>query len=98
MVVLQKACVNCVRILEEDKHSHLRMLIVLRQRLKETDIVIDKPKHEKPITMRTLKNIAGAAKSVREAPSTSIHRLPQQLNISEKSLRRILHKDLSMTP
>ena len=30
--------------------------------------------------------------------STSIHRRSQQLNISEASLRRILHKDLGMTP
>ena len=33
-----------------------------------------------------------------EAPSTSIQRRSQQLNISETSLRRILHKDLGMTP
>ena len=33
-----------------------------------------------------------------EAPSTSIHRRSQQLNISETSLRRIFHKDLGMTP
>ena len=31
-------------------------------------------------------------------PSTSIHQRSQQLNISETSLRRILHKDLGMTP
>ena len=47
--------------------------------------------------MRTPKNIAAVAKSVREAPSTSIHRHSQQLNISEPSLR-ILHKDHGMTP
>ena len=35
--------------------------------------------------------------SVCEAPSTSIHRRSQQLNISETSLRLILHKDLGMT-
>ena len=38
------------------------------------------------------------AESVREAPSTSIHRCSQQLNISETLLRRILRKDLGMTP
>ena len=32
-----------------------------------------------------------------EAPSTPIHRRSQQLNISEASLRRILHKDFGMT-
>ena len=35
---------------------------------------------------------------VREAPLRSIHHRSQQLNISETSLRRILHKDHGMTP
>ena len=35
---------------------------------------------------------------MREAPLTSINRRSQQLKISETSLRRILHKDLGMTP
>ena len=42
--------------------------------------------------MRTPKNIAAAAESVYEAPPTSIQRHSQQLNISETSLGRILHK------
>ena len=57
-----------------------------------------KPKREKPKTMRTLENIAAVTESVCEAPSTSIHRRSQQLNISKTLLRRILHKDLGMTP
>ena len=43
-------------------------------------------------------NIAAVAESVCEAPLTSIRRRSQQLNISEPSLKRILHKDLGMTP
>ena len=92
MVMLQNVCENCVRILEEEKHRQLRMFV------KETGILIDKPKREKPKTVRTPENIAAVAESVREAPSTSIHRRSQQLNISETSLRRILHKDLGMMP
>ena len=38
------------------------------------------------------------AESECEAPTTSIHRRSQQLNIAETSLRRILHKDFGMTP
>ena len=38
------------------------------------------------------------AKIVREAPSTSIYRRSQELKISETSLRRILLKNLGMTP
>ena len=49
-------------------------------------------------TVRTPENIAAVAESVCEAPSTSIRRRFQQLNIPETSLRRILHKDLVMTP
>ena len=51
-----------------------------------------------PPSLTTPDNIAAAAESVREAPKTSFHRRSQQLNISETSLRRILHKDLGMTP
>ena len=65
--------------------------------MKETGILIDKPKRVKLKTVRTSENIVAVAKSVCEALSTSIHRRSQQLNISETSLRRILHKDLGMT-
>ena len=41
---------------------------------------------------------AAVAERVREAPSTSIHRRPQQLNITETLLGRILHKYLGMMP
>ena len=66
--------------------------------MKETDILIDKPKREKLKTVRTLENIAAVPESVCQAPSTSIHRRSQQLNISEASLMRISHKDLGMMP
>ena len=68
----------------------------LVKKVKETGILIDKPKRGKPKTVRTPENIAAVAESVYEAPSTSIHCRSQQLNISEISLRRILHKDLGM--
>ena len=48
--------------------------------------------------MRTPENIAAGAESLCEAPSTSIYRRCQQLNIREISLRRIVHKDLVLTP
>ena len=51
----------------------------------KTGILIDKPKCEKPKTVRTPENIAAVAESVHEAPSTSIHSPSQQLNISETS-------------
>ena len=75
--------------------SYFRYLV---KKVKETGIIIDKPKREKPKTVRTPENIAALTESVCEAPSTSIHRRSQQLNISETSLRRILHKDLGITP
>ena len=67
----------------------------LVKKVKEIGILIDKPKREKPKTRRIPENIAALAESVCEAPSTSIHHRSQQLNISETSLRRILHKDLT---
>ena len=66
--------------------------------MKETGILIDKPMREKPNTVRTLDNIAAVAESVCEAPSTLIHHRSLQLNISETSLKRSLHKDLGMMP
>ena len=96
MVMLQNVCENCVRIFEEEKHrqcaSYVRYLV---KKVKETGILIDKPKRE---TVDTPENIAAVAESVCEEPSTSIHRRSQQLNISETSLRWILHKDFGMTP
>ena len=53
---------------------------------------------QEPKTVRTPENIVAVAESECEAPTTSIHRRSQQLNIAETSLRRILHKDLGMTP
>ena len=63
----------------------------LVKKVKETGILIDKAKCEKPKTVLTPENIAAVAESVCEAPSTLIHRRSQQLNISETSLRRTLY-------
>ena len=68
------------------------------EKVKETGILIDKPKCEKAKTVCVARNIVAAAESMREAPSTSIHSRSQQFNISETTLRRILHKALGMTP
>ena len=69
----------------------------LVKKVKETSILINKPKREEPKTVPTPKNIAGVAESMREAPFTSIHRRSLPLNISERSLRRILHKELKLS-
>ena len=69
---------------------------LVKKKVKETDILVDKPKREKPKTVCTPENIAAVTESVCEAPSTSIYRRSQQLNISETLLRRILHKDLGV--
>ena len=53
----------------------------LVKKVKETGILIDKPKREKPKTVRTLDHITAVAESVCEASSTSIHHRSQQLNI-----------------
>ena len=55
------------------------------KKVKETDIFIDKPQREKSKTVGTPENIVALAESVCEAPSTSIRRRRQQLNISETS-------------
>ena len=49
----------------------------LVKKVKATGILIDKPKLEKPITVRTPQNIAAVAESVCEVPSSPIHRRSQ---------------------
>ena len=87
---------ECVQKLRKDfgrreapTAPYVRYLVT---KVKETGILIDKPKREKPKTVRTPENIAAVTESVCEASSTSIHRRSQKLNISETTLRRILHK------
>ena len=45
----------------------------LVKKVKDTGILINRPKREKPKTVRTPENIAASAESVCEAPLTSIH-------------------------
>ena len=59
----------------------------LEKKVKEAGILIGKPKYEKPKTVRTSENIAAVAESEFDPSLTSIHRRPQQLKISETSLR-----------
>ena len=68
------------------------------KKVKETGIVIDKPKRGKPKTVHTPENIAAVAETLCKVPSTSIHHRSQQFYISETSLRWILDKDLGMMP
>ena len=73
-------------------------LLSFEKSASSSGILIDNPKREEPKTVRMPENIAAVAESVFEAPSISIHCRSQQLNISETSLRRILHKGFGMTP
>ena len=69
---------------EAPSAPYVRYLV---KKVNKTGILIDKPKREKPKTVRTLVNIAAGTESVCQTPSTSIHRRSQQLNNSETSLR-----------
>ena len=64
---------------EAPSAPYVRYLV---KKVKETGILVDKPKRENPKTVRTPENIAAVVESVCEAPSTSIHRRSEQLNIS----------------
>ena len=56
--------------------SALYVLYIVKE-MKETGILIDKPKCEKSKTLRAPENIVTVAESVREAPSSSIHHRSQ---------------------
>ena len=87
--MLQNVCENCVWTVSS-------ACSLSCEKVKETGILIDKPRCEKPKTVRTSENITAVVESVLEAPSTSIHSRSQQLNISKTPLRRNLDKDLRM--
>ena len=93
--------VECVRKLRTDfgrrEAPSAPYVYYLVKKVKETGILIDKPKLGKPKTVRTSENVAAVAESVCEAPSTSIHRRSQLLNISETSLRRIWYDAIQST-
>ena len=55
----------------------------LVKKVKESGILINKPKRGKP----KIENTAAVAESVHKAASTPIHRCLQQLNISQTSFR-----------
>ena len=59
---------------EAPSAPYVRYLVI---KGKETGILIDKLKLEKPKTVRTSAEIAAVAESVLEALPTSIHRRPQ---------------------
>ena len=72
---------ECVRKLRTDfgrtkAAPYVRYLV---KKIKEAVILIDKPKRERPKTVRTPENIAAVAERVYEASSISIHRCSQQL-------------------
>ena len=77
---------ECVRKLREDfGRSEAPSALYgryLLKKVKETGILIDKPKRENTKTVRTPENIAAVAENVREALAISIHRRSPQLNIS----------------
>ena len=93
---------ECVRKLRTDFGNGEALsapyVCYLVKKVKETGILIDKPKREKLKTLRTPVNNAAVTENTCKKPSTSIHRRSQQLYTSETSLRRILHKDLGITP
>ena len=66
------------------------------KRVRETGSLLDKTTRSRSRPVRSGKKIAAVAQSVLEHPSTSTHHRSQELNIPRTSLRRILHKDLSM--
>ena len=61
----------------------------------ETDFIVDAPRRERALTPRTPKNVETVTKNVLENSSTSIRHRSSEL---KTSVRRILRKDVDMTP
>ena len=85
---------ECMRKLHTDferreapSAPYVRYLV---EKVKETGILIDKPKCEKAKTVRTPGNIAAVTESVCEAPQTSIHRTPKNITAVVESVCKAL--------
>ena len=63
-----------------------------------TGSVEDAPRTGRPRSARTDETIAAVAQDVEENPSTSTRHRAQQVGVSERSLRRILHEELGVFP
>ena len=70
----------------------------LSNRFEQYGTTLDSHHSGRPRTARSEENIARVRESVAESPKTSTRRRAQQLNISQRSLRRILKKDLHLFP
>ena len=69
----------------------------LVKKVKETGVLIDKPKREKSKTVRTPENIAAVAEVCVKRHQHQFTVVPTLEHFGDV-LRRILHKDLDMTP
>ncbi|XP_065642687.1 protein GVQW3-like [Hydra vulgaris] len=70
----------------------------LSHQFEQYGTTLDSHHSGRPRTARSEENIARVRESAAESPKTSIRRRAQQLNISQRSLRRILKKGLHLFP
>ena len=69
--MLQNVCENCIQSFGRKEAPSAPYVRYLVKKVKKTVILIDKPKREKPKTVRTPENIVAVAESVCEATFTS---------------------------
>lgn len=82
------------------KHLSLGLNTVKRlvQKFEATGSVEDKKAPGPPVTVRTEENIGRVQESVNQNPRTSTRRRAQELEISRRSLQRVLKKELHVHP
>jgi hypothetical protein len=70
----------------------------LNKKFEQTGSVNDLPRSGRPRSVRTLENMEIIAETFVKSPKKSARKASNELDISDRSLRRILHSDLKLKP
>ena len=99
-VILQKhqAGKTNKQICQELSEFHVSRWMVYRtlRRFRETGKLSDRKRTGRPRSVRTRQKIKVVKERVRRNPARSIRKMAKDLNISECTMRRILHEDLGL--
>lgn len=84
-----------VRLLKNEKISRQFIHYTIR-RLKDIGGIEDRKRTGRPRSVRTPARIKQVGRIIRKKPQSAVRKLSRKLNVSHRSLRRIIHKDLGL--
>lgn len=84
-----------VRLLKKEKISKQFVYYTI-QKLRDTGSIQDRKRTGRPRTVRTPELQKKIRRILKKNPQRSLNKLSQKLNISDRSLRRVVHEDLGL--